>query len=227
MPLSGIAVSMGRNTFDPLAPAVPYYDIHNRTSVLHDSGNSTSGIVSYISEHLNKYHARVIPNSGFLDMPITTAVYFYLYHAPGGDAIDGNIFSPVSIDMTIGNISDPEYFALSTNTKNIIFWYPGTYLVNMRASTNTTDGSRATVRHWLEKQPAAGGGYSEVGGTRIYTYVRSTIAGEDTGSCTVILEDIDPGDRIRIRSAQDTTGLSVLGVQTAPDGYGLMIERME
>jgi hypothetical protein len=69
---------MGRNSFDPPAPVVPFFDIHQRSAVFHDSGSPAfSGVVQY-NAAADKKHLQLIPsNSG--TQPIQPAVFIDTY----------------------------------------------------------------------------------------------------------------------------------------------------
>ncbi|MCV0439805.1 MAG: hypothetical protein K5880_14350 [Hydrogenophaga sp.] len=229
MPLSGVAVSIGRNSFDPPAPVVPCFDIHAREFDLYDGEDidaaftaDGSGIITFDSEN-----NRLLLNPSMSGAtPICTAVYFDGYNSSSQNI--SNSFGPgtvIDID-TQRTVSDATHFTLASDVVTV--WAAGTYEITVRAGTDNISGTaRLSIRHWLERS-SGGGAFAEVPGSRGWTYARNSTNGEDTSLCTIILQDVAPGDQFRIKSAETSTGMiAPLGPQTEPNGYGLTFEKLE
>lgn len=194
MPLSGIPVSIGRNTFDPPAPVVPVFDIHARSLILHDSaGIGSSGIVQYFGHPASGQRLQLIPsNSGM--QPIVTAVLFDAYDGTGGNSITTSA-TVVSLD-TVRLNTHPAIFTLAGNVVQINA--SGTYIFEYRISTDATDASaRTSAQYTLARQPP-GGSFSEVAGARSFTYNRLSANGEDTANAKIILNDVRRGERFEL-----------------------------
>jgi len=205
MPLSGVEVAIGRNSFDPPAPVVPLYDIHNRTLVLHDSAGDPVGPISPGFSGILYYNSldpefggrlEVIPsNSGA--QPIVTAVYFDAYQNAGGKVVTSTASTLLLSDVRAN--SHPDIFVpLPTLASGVQINQSGVYSFEARVSLDATS---ATVRSssfcFLEKQPA-GGAFAIVPGSRMWGYHRLTANGEDTMNMKVIL-DVNLGDTFRLR----------------------------
>ncbi|MCV0439804.1 MAG: hypothetical protein K5880_14345 [Hydrogenophaga sp.] len=215
MPLSGVAVSIGRNTFDPPAPVVPVVDIHARQLDLHDSALDASGILSY--------NARQTTQGGRLELipsmsgaqPIVTAILFEAYDTTGGNTITTTI-GTVALDTERTN-THPDIFVFDNTNDEVQINQAGTYAIEYRVGLDVSSGTRTSSRAQLERQ-AAGGAFAEVAGARSFGYHRTTSQGEDTLMCKVIM-DIDRGDTVRIRGIvlaganltqlADSTGITI------------------
>ena len=222
MPLSGVAVSIGRNTFDPPAPVVPVFDIHARELDLHDSGDSASGIMAYDGE---REHLILNPSmSGAA--PICTAVFFDAYNSAAGNVTNlfGGIGTVVDIDTVRSEFSD--VFSIVGND-TIHVWTSGTYEITHRATCRSTAAGRFTYRIWLEHS-SAGGSFVEVPGSRSYAYGQTTSADNTTVMCTVIVENVAPGDQFRLKMASTSTSMiSPLGPGYLANSCGLTLEKLE
>lgn len=189
MPLSGINVSIGRNSYDPPAPVVPINDIHTRSLVFHDL--SQSGILTYNAQRgiLNFEPS----NSGA--QSVVTAVYFDAYDGTGSTNISTT--NTTVVINTIRNRSHPEIFSLASNELQINM--SGIYNICYRCSAdNPSTTTRSSISWWLERQ-APGGSFAEIPGSRSYSYHRISTNGEDTATCTIIQEAVAVGDKFRIR----------------------------
>jgi hypothetical protein len=223
IPESGVSAAVGRNTLDFPSPVVPLLDVHLRRAELHD--DNMSGIVSY---NADKEHLQLIPsNSGA--QPITTAVYIDVF---SNDSIDfGNLDSGgaatrVPLDL-IRSRSSEEHFLLDAANDNVRIWASGSYEVTLRTSSDNTDvgTTRRTHRHWLERAENTGG-WTEIDGSRAFSFHRQASNGENTQYSTVILTDIGQGHRIRARIATNVTGGIPLNQSTIPSGCSLTIRRL-
>lgn len=192
MPLSGVAVAIGRNSFDPPAPVVPVYDIHTRLLVFYDSGSPAhSGIMSYHSQRgvLNFQPS----NSGA--QAIVTAVYFDAYIFIPSTTITATP-STIQIDTVRAN-SHPEIFAFASSELQINM--SGIYSLEFRASAdNDLTTTRSSARWWLERQ-APGGSFAEIPGSRAFSYHRINTNGFDTANGKIIQEAVAVGDKFRLR----------------------------
>jgi hypothetical protein len=91
-------------------------------------------------------------------------------------------------------------------------------LIQFRVSTDVSSGTARSISYaWLERD--TGSGYSEVDGSRVYMYNRSTASGENTGTASLILS-VSAGDKFRIRVAR-LAGSDT--IRTIADASGLMI----
>jgi hypothetical protein len=196
MPQSGVAVSIGRNTFDPPAPVVPVYDIHARSLVFHDSGsNAGSGIVQYNSENR---HLQLIPsNSGA--QPIVTAVLFDAYDALGGSGIF-SVATPMAFATTRLN-THSTIFSFDSLKSELTFNMPGTYEITYRISGDNTGAIRSSARSQLEERTVAGNAFAAVTGSLSFGYHRLAANGEGSMTAKVILEDLKEGHTVRVTTA--------------------------
>ena len=194
MPLSGVAVSIGRNTFDPPAPVVPVFDIHARSLVLHDSGSDASGILTYNAQADNQGgRLELIPSMSGAQ-PIVTAVLFDAYEAAGGTTVTTSL-TTIGLDTQRIN-SHTAIFVLSADTVQIN--QAGTYIFEFRASFDSTTTTRTNARTELQRQ-IAGGSFAAITGAGAFSYHRTTANGQGTACCKVILE-VDLGDTFRLQS---------------------------
>ncbi len=205
IPLSGLAVSLGRNTFDPPSPTVPFFDIHNRSSILYDSGFPTnSGIFAY---NADKLRLQLIPsNSGA--QPVVTAVFLEVYDGAGGGTLN-TTKTTVSFD-TVRHNTHPLIYAFASNEVQINM--SGTYNFHWRVSSlNTAIATNTTVSTWLEQQ-IPGGSYAEVSGTRAYDNNFFTInVNTVTLNSFALVAASGVGWKYRVRSensAQSTTQIA-------------------
>ena len=222
MPMSGVAVAIGRNSYDPPAPVVPVYDIHARELDLHDSGgkgDGGSGIVTYNAQTTTEGgRLELIPSmSG--TQSVMTAVYIDVYDTTGGNTIT-NSQTVVGFDTTREN-SHPDIFVFSNANDTIQINQTGKYLVEYRVTYVASANTRSSSRTYLERQ-AAGGAFSEVAGTRTLSYHRDTLNLGGTATAKLIL-DVTAGDTLRL-SAIRLTGVDL--TQFA-DGTSLTIQKLE
>lgn len=190
MPLSGVEVSIGRNSFDPPAPTVPVFDINARLYVLHDSGTEAgSGIIQF---HALNNHLIVNPsNSGA--QPIVTAVLFNAYDAAGGNSVSSTL-TTLNVDTERVN-THPDIFVLAADEVQINA--SGTYVFEYNASYDVSVATRTSARTLMERE-APGGAFTAIPGTLSFGYHRQTTNGEDTHSAKFILDDVSAGDKFRI-----------------------------
>jgi hypothetical protein len=218
MPQSGVAVAIGRNSFDPPAPVVPVFDIHARSMVMHDSGTSGSGILYYNARN-TEFGGRLelIPsNSG--TQPIVTAILFDAYDVTGGTTVTSSA-TALTIDTERIN-THPGVFVMSSNQVQIN--QSGVYSFEYRASfDNNASATRTSARANIEKQPA-GGAFASVPGCTSYTYNRITANGEDTANAKVILP-VNLGDTFRISAQIIGGGPDVIQVAS---GTSLTIRKL-
>lgn len=224
MPLSGVAASIGRNSFDPPAPVVPCFDVHARELDLHDSGSDASGILAFDGE---ASHLILNPSmSGAA--PICTAFFFDAYNS-GGLAIL-NLFNGIGtvVDIDTVRTEFTDAFDIVGSPGEVHVWTSGTYEITYRATGSDNAGTnRHNVRAWLEHS-SAGGSFVEVPGSRAYTYMQTTTADLVTIMCTVIVENVAPGDQFRLKMAETSTGVtSPFGPRYATEGCSLTLEKLE
>lgn len=217
MPLSGIAVAIGRNSFDPPAPVVPVFDIHLRTLVFHDSGTPVhSGIMTY--DALRGVLNFQPSNSGA--QAVVTAVYFDAYDGVGGSGIT-TAATTLPIATTRLN-SHPEVFVLNTLDSELQINMSGIYSFEYRASADNATTTRSSIEWWLERK-APGGLFAAVPGSNSYSYHRTTANGEDTANARMILAAIAVGDKFRVR------GIILGGATTLPtviNGSSLTVRKL-
>lgn len=207
IPLSGVLVSIGRNTFDPPAPTVPVNDIHYRSCILYDSGlPSQSGILTFNSAK-NRLEL-IVANSGA--QSIVTGLAFEAYDVTGGTSL-GAAKTTNTFDIIRYNADSGVYaFAASVLQINM----SGTYQFEWRVTTQqTTTPSPAftSIGTWLEQQ-APGGSFVEVSGTRSYVPLRNNAATGNQGGSNgfAIIPDIGVGHSFRIRSESTVAALTIL-----------------
>lgn len=218
MPLSGVAVSIGRNSFDPPAPVVPVFDIHSRSLVLHDSGSDASGILSY--------NAQTTTDGGRLELipsmsgaqSLVTAVLFDAYEAAGGTTVTASL-TTIGLDTERVN-THPDVYVLSSDTIQI--HQAGTYIFEFRASFDATTTTRTNARTELQREPAAGGGFTAVTAGTAFSYHRTTGNGEGTACCKMILE-VDVSETFRLQSIV----LAGSNVTQLADATSLTIRKLE
>jgi hypothetical protein len=217
IPLSGVAVAIGRNSFDPPSPVVPVFDIHQRTAVLHDSGAPVhSGVVSFNSD---ENRLELIPsNSGA--QPIVTAVLWDGYDNTGGTTVGASNVT-VAIDTERVN-THPDVFVFDgTEPNHVQINMPGTYEFEYSVTLDASTTTRSSCRIWLRRLNP-GASFGEVTGSRSFTYNRTTAAGEDTGNAKIILENIVAGTVFGLRAIRIAGGNCV----TVADGSRLTIRKL-
>jgi hypothetical protein len=195
------------------------FDIHARELDLYDSG---SGIVSYDG---TKRHAILNPsNSGAA--AICTATVFDAYNVSVTLAITGVVNSGTTVRIDGIHYNTEPYFTLEGSPNFAVsIWASGTYEITTRCSCNQNVATtRTTIRCWLERS-AGGGAFAEIPGSRHWLYCRNTTNGYDTSLCTIILEDLAPGDKFRLQMGQD--GTVNLGVVAPANSCGLTFEKLE
>lgn len=230
MPLSGVAVAIGRNSFDPPAPVVPVFDIHARELDLHDLNSPASdpperaagsGILAF---HAKRNHLILNPSTSGA-AAVCTAVFFDGYNTTGG--LMANSFGPgttIPIDAT-RSTSSVEDFTLASSVVTV--WASGTYEITVRAGTDTVSSTRLIMRHRLEHS-SGGGAFAEVPGSNHWTMCRSSTNGEDSSLCTIVLQDVAPGDQFRIKSSElSTSMIAPIGPSYVANGYGLTFVKLE
>jgi hypothetical protein len=158
IPLSGINVSIGRNTYDGAAPAVPINDLHLRSLNLYDA--STSGTLTY-----NNTDKRIdlirTPKETY---PIVTAVFFQVVDTVGGQTITTD--TPIIFDATPTYNTHPNIFVWN-GSDQLSLGAGGVYLVSWSVTlspNSTAKASSFSVRLMIDN----GSGYTEEPGTICY-----------------------------------------------------------
>jgi hypothetical protein len=217
MPQSGVAIAIGRNSFDPPAPVVPCFDVHNRSSILHD--DSASGIFSF---HAANNHLILNPSTSGA-AAVCTAVYVDVYSTTSEGIQDLTSPRIITIGATRA-VSNSLDFQVNSNTIDI--FAPGTYEITYRYSIDQTSTTRRSVRGWLEIDD--GSGFSEIAGSRHWTYSRISTGGEDSSEMTLILSNITAGSAIRMLVAvNSSSGAGVIGLSTISGGSSLTLLKVE
>lgn len=204
MPLSGILISIGRNTYDPPAPTVPVNDIHHRTSILYDSQLASNGSgILYFNATPNVF--QVIPgNSGA--QTITTAVCFEAYDSVGGSGVTATTTGTMSFDTVRLNTHSSIFNYLTSNGQHELqINASGLYEFHYRIGMDNLTGTFQNVAFWVERQ-AAGGLFAEIPGTRTALWVRNNGSTSDDGTCAAcfLLNNIGVGDKFRVRAILET-----------------------
>lgn len=223
IPASGLSISIGRNTYDGAAPAVPVNDLHLIELDLYATGTNTDpAIVTY-----NPGNARLelstpvaVPGS---TQAIVTAIIEHVYD---NEATGTNAFSSAT----------PVVFrAESTNTHSDVYSWAGNtdltinlggvYEMHWRVSAidNGGAGSRVTTFSvWLEEDQ--GGGFTEVPGTRSFGVspvdITSSVKEGTANGFTLI--NVAPGYIYRV-VAEETSGNTCFQVEF---GSSFLIKRM-
>lgn len=192
IPQSGVDVAVGRNSVDPPSPVVPLLDVHLRQNVFHDTGvDSNSGVVFYNA--LNRRLELIPSNSGA--QPIVTAVLWDGYDSVGGNTIS---FVTTVVDINTERVNThPEIFNFASD--QVTIWTSGVYEFEYRVSVDATTTNRGSCRFNLARSAIGGGLFTEVAGSRSYTYNRTSAAGEDTANAKLILNDVEVGDVFEVR----------------------------
>lgn len=203
MPLSGIAVAIGRNSFDPPAPTVPVYDIHHRTSILYDSALAfhNSGIFSYNA--IQNVFQLNPGNSGAQN--ITTAVCFEVYDGVGGSGIIA-ANTTIGFDVTRLNTHPTIFNYLRSNGEHTLqINASGLYEFHYRLGVDNAVTTFNNIDTWVERQ-APGGVFAEIPGTRTVLLVRNSATVSDNGSAAAcfLLNAIGVGDKFRVRGLLET-----------------------
>ena len=219
MPLSGVAVSIGRNSFDPPAPVVPVFDIHARSMELHDSGaNAGSGIIQYNGA---LHHLQVNPGGSGVQ-PVVTAVLFEAYDNAGGNSINAAV-SVIAIATTRIN-THSNVFSFNSGAGELTLNMPGTYEVTYRTSFDINVNTRSSTQSRFQFKTTAGGTFANIGGTFAYAYHRQTSNGEGTTTATAILA-VKEGYVIRV-VANVISGAGVGQVQQIIHGNNLVVRKL-
>jgi len=199
MPESGVAVAIGRNSFDPPAPTVPVHDIHHRSTILHDSAGPESGVVQYDGY---KNHMQLIgSNSGAA--PVVTNIVYYAHDTAGGSGV-GTTAGLVAFPVTVTSMPEG-YFYNEIMNGEVILWTSGTYDVDVDVTYEPDTGTRTTSRLVASYKEPGDTAYTTIAGASAYGYHRNTANGEDTIPMSFIMPYVKPGTRLRI------TGIVVAG----------------
>ena len=220
MPLSGVAVAIGRNAFDPPAPVVPVYDIHCRSIVAHDSGApAQSGIISFNSK---ENRVELIPSQSGAQ-PFITHVAIEVLDSAGGNTI-AETATTITFDTTRVN-THPDVFAFDNVNDAIQINMSGVYEFEYRTSLANGTATIQTYLSFAERQ-APGGAFAEIPGTRAWDLLRNstTVSHEATTNCRFMMDAIGVGDKFRIRAL---TSVAVAGdpIQLA-NGSNLIIRTL-
>ncbi len=221
MPLSGVIISMGRNSFDPPAPVVPFYDIHNKLSSINVS--TASGDLFYNSD---LRQLDLIPNNSG-SQSIVLGSILDVYRADVDEAISDGTYTDVTFD-TVRINTDPANYELRSS--GIIQVHSsGTYDITYRISCESASVAtlRVTLRSWLQKlSPIANEtGFSEITGTSAWFYLHNAASGDDTKLVKCIIK-LQAEDMIQ-SVVQGWSGVAVDNVTVVADGCGLTIEKLE
>lgn len=222
MPESGVDISMGRNTYDPPAPAVPFHDIHSRSFELHDSG--ASGIVKY---HAEQNRLEVIPgNSGA--QPITTNVSIHVDVVTGGTIEEGSFFGIAGNGGTYETRYNSDSNVFNVLSSGIIqINMSGIYDFRFDASA-TSDGGGSRFNHivYWTRQRVNETGFSVIPGTDGHLFVRNaSVSDADTVAVRMIRDDVQAGD-LFWPVIEGFTGGSPVG-PAVPDNAGrIVIEKV-
>ena len=98
----------------------------------------------------------------------------------------------------------------------------GTYLITFTGSAQQTSGTRREVRWWLEYDSLGAGSWSEVGGSRAYTYHRTSAVDQNSATIHRIM-DLTATDKLRFRASSTVA----TGVSSAADGLRVDIVRLK
>ena len=222
MPLSGVSVSIGRNTFDPPAPVVPVTDIHHRSTVVHAG---TSGILSYDS--LQRRWG-VIPNNSGLQNIVPGDV-LDVYRDAVDDGIGAGTFMAIGFNATRTN-TNPALYELLAVSGIVQVHASGIYDIEYRVSgqNSATTPARVTKRFWLQKLSPRNNetGFATVPGTFSYVYMHNAVLGDNTGVARCIIA-LEAEDMIMVVVNASGGALSVPGISIVSSGCGLTIERLE
>lgn len=218
IPLSGLLISIGRNTYDGAAPSVPVNDIHQRSAVFYDSGTLIgSGILQYNASRRNLQ--LIASNSGARQ--IMTAVLFEVYDTPlvAGTSVTTaktlNTFTDVRVN------THPTVYAFAGNTVQINM--SGTYQMDWRVTLQNATTTLSPFSTWLEQQ-APGGSFVEVSGTRSYNLLRNAATNSQASNDgSIFVPDVGPGHIFRIRSECIIAGVTANQVK---DGSNFKIMRL-
>lgn len=224
IPLSGLAVSLGRNSFDPPSPTVPFYDIHHRTGVLYDSGLANgSGVIYY---NATKNRLELIPsNSGA--RAIITAVLFEAYATVSNSGIFATE-TTVAFDTVRVN-THPEIFnyltsngqhALQINASGL---YQFDFSVTLDNRAITFQGAEC----WVERQ-SPGGLFAQIPGASSFSFMRNNGSTADKGSChaSFLLDAVGAGDKFRIRSITDASVAAGSEPIQYPNGCNFLVRKL-
>lgn len=221
MPLSGVIISMGRNSFDPPASVVPFYDIHNKLSSI--NVNTASGDLFYNSD-LRQFN--FIPdNSG--SQSIVLGSIIDVYRIDVDEPISDGTYTDVTFD-TVRINTDPSNYELKSS--GIIQVHSsGTYDVTYRISceNGSVSSARVSLRSWLQKlSPIANQtGFSEITGTSAWFYLHNQSNGDDTKLVKCIIK-LQAEDMIQ-SVVQGWSGVAVDNVTVVANGCGLTMEKLE
>jgi len=137
-----------------------------------------------------------------------------VYDNAGGQTFTSGTIT-LNLDTTRIN-TDTSVYNLTSDVLTVNSAIRG--LIQFRVSTDVSSGTARSISFaYLERD--TGSGYSEVDGSRVYMYNRSSNQGENTGTASVILS-VGAGDKFRIRVAR-LAGTDT--ISTIADGSGLMI----
>ena len=151
---------------------------------------------------LNSTTLELERNEGLADVTVNLSGltgpsrFFDVYDNTGGQTFTTGTIT-VNLDTTRLDSGDG---AFTLASDEVTINKEGTYVITYRVSlevvgSNTRSGGRA----WLEID--TGGGFSEVDGSRAYTYNRQQGDSENTAVAMVIL-DLNVGDELRVRAAR-------------------------
>jgi len=217
IPESGVAISMGRNTYDSLAPTVPLHDIHSRSFELHDSGNS--GVATY---HAEQNRLEFNPsNSGA--QPVTTNVTIDVY-GNAGLGLSVGTFSPLAASFTTRYNSSPAVFSVLSSgiiQINMSGVYDFRHDVSMEDTLPV--GRYSSTTRWA-RQRVGETGFTVINGTRADMTTRgATTSDRDSASVRFIQDNVQAGD---LYFAFVEGGAGVSGPSTASNASRIVIEKV-
>ena len=171
------------------------------------TGNATwkagGGTDSYVTgATLNSTTLELERNEGLADVTVDLSGltgpprFFDVYDNTGGQTFTTGTIT-VNLDTTRLDSGDGA-FTLASDVVTIN--KDATYVITYRVSVEVVgSNNRSGGRAWLEID--TGGGFSEVDGSRAYTYNRQQGDSENTAVAMVIL-DLNVGDELRVRAAR-------------------------
>ena len=140
-----------------------------------------------------------------------------VYDNAGGVTVTATA-KTLNLDTTRKSVGD----SLSVATDIITADKAGLYLVTFRISCDLNTGTtRSSYMAWLEQDPAGGGSFAEIDGSRCFGYTR--VIGEENSSATAtILWDAAITDELRVRFIETAAPASI----TLADASGITLVRI-
>lgn len=140
---------------------------------------------------------------------------FDVYDNAGGQSFTT---TPITVNLDTIRRSQSNYTLGATD--DVTVSSDGTYEMTYNCSVDVTTNARTNGRCWLERN--TGAGFTEIDGSRCYTYNRTTTNGESSCSRTIISE-MASGELVRLRAVrEDGTGTLI----TIPDASSLTMKKI-